>query len=795
MTSPSRRFVVVAIGLVFASVGPAHANERYDRLIGNAKAVMLGRPAEAASVAQQAEQTAIAEPISPERTQHIAAAKWLQGEAALRQNAVTRAKPLIEAALNLLNGSAPSKLRGDLLLSRGALNSTLGRVGAALGDYQSAYKVFYSAKELRSQAIALISLGTLYQAADDNQQALNNYSRAINIYRGDPILNLSIYINRGIALKDLKEFGNAQEQFGQALTIARTLKNSAVEAQIYRNIARLKTDQNDFTGAEIAINKGFRLDSRDAPQWQSQFNALSADIAYRRGNLDIARALIMRSFAGVDLKTTDTSYREAHYTAYSVFTKLNDWPNAVLHLQAMKRLDDQVFKLTASANTALMAARFDSANQETRIATLKADDLARKVALEQTQARFQRILFGSIGAAALTVMGLLGFGLYQSRRARTKLSTSNAALEKALAAKTEFLATTSHEIRTPLNGILGMTQVMLADAGLDAVVRDRVGIVHGAGLTMRALVDDILDVAKMEAGRLTIDAAPFDLRAMLEDVTRIWAEHARAKDLAFVLDVGDCPRGMIGDAGRLRQVVYNLLANAVKFTATGTVTVRSGCGGDRLLITVADTGIGIADDKHDEIFESFRQADGRTTRTYGGTGLGLAICRNIAHAMAGTIRVASAPGQGSAFTLDVPFVAAEAAPHEPEHQAGAWLVVDPNPIGRAVVKAVIEARGTPVRFAASCAAARAALADGGIDRLVVDEAALRAEGPDPVQAVAALVAAGHPVAVLWSRPDAAIEAALTAAGVAAVIAKPIAGPALAARLFDPVQTALVSQAA
>ncbi len=789
-----RGIAALVAGLLLVAAAPATGGS-FDEEIARAKASMQINPAEARSAAARAEAIAAR---TKDRV-HVATARWLQGEAALRTNDIAAAKPLIESALAGLDKAAPAtKLKGDLTMSLGGVHAVEARVASALADYQAAYNIFRDIGEVRSQSIALATIGALYQQADDNDSALKYFNRALDAYAADPGLAVSIYNNRGFSLKDLKRYDEAAAQFEKSLKLAREMNSAQLQARILGNIARLEVARGDLIAAQAAIGRGLALaQSGDATGWRPQLNAIAAEIAFKRNDLTTARRLIELSFAGVPFDQTDASFREAHYTAYSIYRALDDQPRALAHLQAMKRLDDQVWKLSASTNTALMAARFDSANQEARISKLKADDAARQLAMEQAQTRFQRILFGGIAVAALVVLGLLAAGLYQSRRARIRLSASNTALEKALAAKTEFLATTSHEIRTPLNGILGMTQVMLADPRLDATVKDRVGIVQEAGLQMRGLVDDILDVAKMETGNLTVEALPFDLKAMLEDVTRMWAEQARAKGLEFRLELADCPRGLVGDAGRLRQVVYNLLSNAVKFTATGSVTVRAACAGDRMRIAVVDTGIGIAADKHAEIFESFKQADGGTTRQFGGTGLGLAIVRNIAIALDGDVTVESAPGAGATFLLDLPFVAAEIAEPEVAHTGAGLLVVDKNPIARAMLKTVLEPRFGAVAFAASCAEGIETAAGKSFARVLIDEATARADEADALVEIAALAAAvAVPVSVLWPAPDDAIRAALANAGVAQVIAKPIAGPALAAALCDePSQTALVTQAA
>lgn len=775
--------VMAAAGMLIAAA-PSPAPTSFDGAIDEAKAAMFGDPVKARQAALMAEKIATAQRPGADREERIATAEWLQGEAALRANDIAAAKSVIARAIGRLSKSSPpSKLKGDLMMSQGGVHAAEAKVGAALADYQAAHNIFRDIGATRSQSIALATIGTLYATADDGQGALKYFGRALDIYAADPNLAVSIYNNRGFSLKDLGRFDEAANQFAHALKLASEMKSDQLQARIYGNIARLEVARGRLSAAQIAINHGLALvDVGETSGWRPQLNAIAADVALKRGDTAHARVLIERTFAGIPLDKTDASFREAHYTAYEIYRALGDEPHAFAHLQAMKRLDDQVWKLTASTNTALLAARFDSANQEARIATLKADAAARQLAMAQAETRFQRILFGSIGAAALALLGLLAFYLWQSRRARIRLTISNTALERALAAKTEFLATTSHEIRTPLNGILGMTQVMLADGRLDAASRDRVGIVHDAGLTMRALVDDILDVAKMETGNLTVEALPFDLKTMLTDVTRMWAEQARAKGLEFRLELDACPRGITGDTGRMRQMVYNLLSNAVKFTAEGSVIVRVAGANDRLTLAVIDTGIGIAADKHDEIFESFKQADGGTTRQFGGTGLGLAIVRNIATAMDGSVLVDSQAGEGATFTIDLPLVLADIP--EPEvAKTGGLLVVDKNPIARAMLKAVLEPRAGTVTFASSCTEATSLLnSDQGL-RVLIDEATARAED-DPFAAVAAVAsAAGGPVAVLWANLDDDTRIVLENAGADQVIAKPIAGPALASAIY------------
>lgn len=757
--------------------------------IRGAKESMMSDQAEALRHAAAIDGLALGLRDDRRRALALATARWLAAEAHIRNEEPAKAAPLLTDGLNLIRSiPEPIKLRGDLLMSQGAFFMARDQAVQALESYQNAFRIFGEVKEPRSQAIALQNIGGLYSVANDDSRAEEYFHQAAVLFTDDPVLSLSLHNSRGNVLAKLGRDAEASKEYETAIVIARGMSKPLLEARLLSNLARSQVALKRYDDANRTITRGFELArGADADVLRRHLLATAAALASERGNIGEALRFIHGTFDGMDLGKTTVEFRSDHFYAYQIFNKAENTREALKHLQAMKRLDDESTKVAATAGAALMAAKFDWAKQQNQILLLQTQEAERRV-------RYQQTLFLLIGAATVIVMAALGWGLITVRRSRNKvraanvvLGETNVALEKALKAKTEFLATTSHEIRTPLNGILGMTQVMLSDPKLEAQTRERIGIVHGAGVTMRALVDDILDVAKMETGNLSVEAAPMDLCAMLKDVTRLWEEQARDKGLVFRLELGDAPHWIVSDAARLRQLVFNLLSNAIKFTEKGGVTLRAAAGGEgdarRLRLAIEDTGIGIPREKFEEIFESFRQVDTSTTRRFGGTGLGLAICRNLARALGGDIMVESEDGRGSRFIVDLPLVPAEApeAVVADESAAGLDLVVlDRNPIARSMLRTLLEPRVARLRFAGSAAEALPMLEAGGVSHLLADEATLKVEAEGPAPALAGLRAAAQDVvhAVLWLKPDAETAAQLIAASDCKIIEKPITGVGL-----------------
>ena len=341
---------------------------------------------------------------------------------------------------------------------------------------------------------------------------------------------------------------------------------------------------------------------------------------------------------------------------------------------------------------------------------------------------------------ALFFMGLL-FDAAR-RRALADVVFARDEAQRASAAKSQFLANVSHELRTPMNAIVGLTDAMLA-ADIEAKQREQLQLVERSGRAMVAMIGDLLDVAKIEAGHLELESIPLDLVRVIRDIASLFEPSARKKGLELRLEMSpDVPAWVLGDPLRLRQVLANLVGNAVKFTERGSVTLAVSAVDDRFTFSVSDTGIGIPKADREHVFQPFFQVDRSHTRRYGGTGLGLAIARDLVERMGGSIALDSTEGCGTTLTVRVTLLPATApvgamspVPEPVTTRGKPVLVVDDNPINLKVAQILLERLGVTTETASCGKDAVARFSPGKYAAILMDVQMPDMNGYDVTQAI------------------------------------------------------------
>jgi len=657
----------------------------FDALVASAKTSMMTDPKAALTLAQQAEAIAqgIHDPVA--RNTGLATSLWLEAESLTRVSQVAQARPILNRAITLAEADGrTTKLDGDLALSLGRIADANGDIALALKSFHKAHDIFAKLAIARSRSIALQGLGSIYSEAQDFDREIGYYRRASQVYSEDPALELSAANNIGFALQDLGRYDEAIKDFRHALDIATALKSPQLQANILTNLAAPYAKAHRFAEAEAALAQSVKLVGRNEAGRMPFFVwGVRAQIDYERGDTDAAAANLDRAFRGVDLKTTSSDFKDFHAVAYKVYRAKGNYALALAHLEAFKRLDDQGRSLAASANLALIGAQFDFTNQQLEIEQLKSAQLQRDFSLRESRAATQRVIFTALLAAGLVLILWIGWRHSIVTRHRNAITRANIELtrtlgerdaeivrrteveaelrlakeaaEQANRAKSHFLANMSHELRTPLNAIIGFSELMVHGVVQGPKLTEYAHDINTSGQRLLTILNDILDMARIDAGAVTlaendlllgdvVEAAVAEIRDMRD---------ARGKRIAF--DRANAAVMVRGDDKRLRQILVNLLSNAVKFTGDGgRIAVRIERVEDGVDIAVSDDGIGIPDDKIAVVMEPFGQAESAYARLHGGVGLGLPIIKALVQMHGGRFTLESDVDMGTTARVHLP---------------------------------------------------------------------------------------------------------------------------------------------
>ncbi|MCH8862473.1 MAG: tetratricopeptide repeat protein, partial [Proteobacteria bacterium] len=541
------------------------------------------------------------------------------------------------ALRHLLDALPLAEKAGDIEVLA-SVNFSLGGVYTQIGSYPEAEAAFEKSLSqfreinlLPGEAVVYASLGELREETGDFNAATDYYTKVVSIMEevGDLSGLAFAHASLGSVCLKLGDIDGAIEEFGKSLEYAEIIGDRDVLANGHLNLGRIHQKKGNLPAAKTALKRAL-------------------DIAVEGGSIE---------------------HRMNAYKALAeIYREEEDFAAAHEHLLGFLAAREELYPADYTETLAQIQARYQAKEREAEISSLRRDNVVHELQVERGRAQ-RNIAFGAV-FIVLVVLLALSNGYWVKTRTNRKMSRQNTRLlevskelERANNVKSEILANTSHEIRTPLNGILGLVTLLL-DTDMDQQQKANLKSIEHSGQTLLHLVNDILDLSRIEAGKFEIDYAAFDLRGALETESQIWREQAELKTLSFSLEIDDnLPGAIVGAGPRVLQILANFVSNAIKFTETGNITVRvaakrRGSSEVDILFEVQDTGIGVSQEFKDQAFERFSQSDTSSTRAFGGTGLGLAISRDLAKMMGGEIGVSGQEGEGSTFwfsmTADLP---------------------------------------------------------------------------------------------------------------------------------------------
>lgn len=808
-------FIILTIIQAFASnsvAQPAPDAAEQSEMIADIEAELqsvnmktFNNEPDALQLAIKVEERARSLPVSVKRTELIVRSIRYRASALVNSGDQKEALNQLSRAEELqLPEDSPS--RGGLYYARARIFETLGDFGKAIEYYGLAHEVYIAANKPESQAIALGQIANVYLRADQYDQVLLYASRSLDLKSKRSASNMANLTNLGIALVGLDRLEQARGEFIKALEISREGKFPSHECYILAKLALLEIQRGDNEAAYLRIEEALVL-SRSENMGDALNDVLvaRAELELLAGDLDAAKSTIETMFTNVDLLQTANIWLHRHEAGYKVYEALGEIDLAFAHHKAFKRLDDEAKNLAADANNAILSAEFEFSQKELEIERLHANQLESDAALVSAGRQQARIIGAAVSTAVLSALSFLGWAYFSARKtaritrtlnselsAKNKeLLSSNANLEKANHAKMEFLATTSHEVRTPLNAIIGLTDVILRAEHFYDKHRDYLEVINTSGKNLLQILDDILDVSRLEAGRMQVNLRPLNIAGCLLDVAELWRNAAEEKGLSYKIDIEQDIGSYLCDEKLLRQMLSNLLSNAIKFTHEGGIALSLYKSTEKgLTFVVRDTGVGIDPENKKQIFDAFHQADSRSQRSFGGTGLGLAICKNIAAELGGEITVRSRAGKGSTFLVALPLeksdkatdavsgnvdAAPKASEHDNELSVLRILIAEDNTANALVMCAMLEGQVADIEVVLNGEEAVRIIQERPFDAILMDKQMPVMDGIAATNAIRALPRPYCDMPIIGVTADlfSGVRTQCIESGMDAFVAKPV----------------------